>query len=191
MIASVKGIVELLDSPHIIVDVNGVGYRVLVSTTILSSIVMGQQIKLFTYTHVREDLLELYGFLQQQDLKLFEKLLGVSGIGPKTAIGIFTLGEAHEITQAIIAGDVDFFTGVPRLGRKNAQKIIIELKSKLSDHLDFDLSDLESKDKNDIVTALTHFGFSEKEAQSALRNIGGQGKTTEEKIKLALKYLGK
>lgn len=191
MIAAVKGIVELLDSPHIIVDVNGVGYRVLVSTTILSTITMGQQIKLFTYTHVREDLLELYGFLEQQDLKLFEKLLSVSGIGPKTAIGIFTLGSANQITQAIIAGDTNFFIGVPRLGRKNAQKIILELRNKLGALGEFDVSDGKGENVNDIVRALEHFGFTAKEANEALRQIKGQGETTEEKIKLALKYLGK
>src|SRR3989344_6054392 len=120
MIAWLKGIILLIDSPYIIVEVGGVGYKVLLSTKILSSLKTNDKIQLFTYTHVREDALDLFGFLTFQDLKLFEKLIGVSGVGPKTAIGIFTLGSSTEITNAILNGDISFFEGVSRLGRKNA-----------------------------------------------------------------------
>lgn len=189
MIAAVKGIVELLDTPYIIVDVNGVGYKVLAVSSVFSSVKIGQAVKLFTYTHVREDTLELYGFSGLSDLKLFELLLDVSGIGPKTAISVFTLGNTNEIIQAIVSGDVDFFTGVPRLGRKNAQKIIIELKGKFGSIQELDLSKVT--DSKEVIAALHQFGFTSKEATEAVRQTQGQGKTTEEKIKLALKYLGK
>lgn len=191
MIAALKGIVDSIDAPYIIVDVQGVGYKVLVPTTLLSSVSAGQTIKLFTYTHVREDILELFGFLQQQDLRVFEKLLGVSGIGPKTAMSVFSFGTHEDIIKAIFEGDVSFFSGVPRLGKKNAQKIIIELKGKLD--LDAEMADLEGlgAKNGEIMTALKQFGFTQKEAQEAVRKIAKDGQTTEEKIKLALKYLGK
>ena len=191
MIASLNGIVSLLDTPYIIVEVGGVGYKVLLSNTILSTVTTGQKIKLFIYTHVREDLLDLYGFLQISDLKLFEKLLGVSGIGPKTAIGIFSLGTSSDIISAIVSGDISFFTGVPRLGRKNAQKIIIDLKSKLGSSTDLDLSDGSFEKNNEAVIALKHFGFTTREVQEAMQKTKKDGQTVEEKIKLALKYLGK
>ncbi len=191
MIAALKGIVELVDTPHIIIDVGGVGYKVLLSNTILSTVTTGQEIKLFIYTHVREDLLDLYGFLHFADLKLFEKLLGVSGIGPKTAMGIFSLGTSSEIISAIVSGDISFFTGVPRLGKKNAQKIIIDLKSKLGSSADIDLSDGNFEKTSEVLTALEYFGFTTREAKEALQKTKKEGQSVEEKIKLALKYLGK
>src|SRR3990167_8590659 len=131
MIGTLKGIVEYRQDPHIIIDVNGVGYKVLVPITVLSKLNgLGESIKLYIHTHVREDLLELYGFSDPADLKLFEYLISVSGVGCRTASGIFSVGNRSEIIQAIIGSDVGFFTSVPRLGRKNAQKIIIDLKSK-------------------------------------------------------------
>src|SRR5436190_10539061 len=129
MIGTIKGIVEYREDPFVIIDVNGVGYKVLIPATI--SITLSAPIKLFTHTHVREDLLELYGFTEPQDLKLFEYLISVSGVGCKTALGVFAVGSRSQIVGAIAANDVGFFTSVPRLGKKNAQKIIIELKNKL------------------------------------------------------------
>lgn len=186
MIASLKGIVTSIDISSVIVDVHDVGYKVSVPNSILSSVHTGDTVKVFTYTHVRDDIFDLYGFLHQADLKLFEKLISVSGVGPKTALGIFSLGSAGQITQAVQKGDTSFFSGVPRLGKKNAQKIILELRGKL------DLSeDVVTETGRDVVQALVQFGFSEKEAYEAVRALGERGKTTEEKIKLALKYLGK
>ncbi len=191
MIATLKGIISYIDTPYIIIDVSGVGYRVLVSTPVLSSITLEQETKLFTYTHVREDILDLYGFLQQQDLKLFERLISVSGIGPKTAMGVFALGSSNDIISAILAGDSGFFEGVPRLGKKNAQKLIIELQSKLGHDTNFEVSTGEGSKNGEIILALEQFGFSQKEAREALKNIQGKGESVEEKIKLALKFLGK
>ncbi len=186
MIASIKGIITSIDISSVIIDVHDVGYKVSVSNSIISSVRIGDTVKFFTYTHVRDDIFDLYGFLQPADLKLFEKLIGVSGVGPKTALGIFSLGSAGEIMQAIQKGDTSFFSGVPRLGKKNAQKIILELQGKL------DLEEeVVTETGRDVVSALIQFGFSEKEARTAVREIGEKGKTTEEKIKLALKYLGK
>lgn len=191
MIGFLKGVVEFRDDPYLFINVNGVGYKVLASTHVLSKIgVVGEKVTIFTYTHVREDMLDLYGFLTREDLKLFEMLLEVSGIGPKTAVGIFSYGSKNEIIAAIMQADTSFFSRVPRLGQKNAQKIIIELKNKIGSTTDLDLS-AGSKQNEDVVIALKSLGFKNHEAQEAIRNIKTEGKTTEEIIRLALKYLGK
>lgn len=191
MIALLKGTVEQRFDPYIIIDVNGVGYKVLATAGVLSNVHVGQQVKVHIYTHVREDALELYGFESASDLHLFEQLISVSGIGPKTAIGIFALGTSNQIVSAIAQGNVDFFTAVPRLGKKNAQKIIIELKSKVGSTGDLDLSTGDGQVNGEAVAALKSFGFSTKEAHEAIRSINVQTETTEEKVRLALKYLGK
>ena len=191
MIGTLKGTIEYRDDPSIIVDVNGVGYKVVVPVTVLAKINgLGESIKLYTHTHVREDVLELYGFSDPSDLKLFEFLISVSGVGCRTASGIFSVGDRAQIVNAIIGNDVAFFTSVPRLGKKNAQKIIIELKNKIGGTTDLDLSD-DSSNSTEIVAALKTFGFSTAESQSAIRALEDKGETVEEKIRLALKYLGK
>jgi len=187
MIGYLSGQLLSRHDPFLLINVHGVGYKVHASQDVLSGTAIGEELSVYIHTHVREDALELYGFLDAPSLELFELLISVSGIGPKTAIGVFTLGKKEEILGAIRKADVDFFTGVPRLGRKNAQKIIIELKSKLGAVEDLDLGEGDS----DVVMALTQFGFSIEEARKAVRLLGDKGVTTEEKIKLALKYLGK
>lgn len=191
MIGIITGTIAYREDPNLIIDVHGVGYKVLVPLSVSSKITgIGDAIKLFTHTHVREDLLELYGFIEPQDLKLFEYLISVSGVGCRTALGIFSVGSRHDIIHAITANDVAFFTAVPRLGKKNAQKIIIELKNKLGGGEDLDLSQ-DSKANDEVITALKSFGFSVDEAQGAIRAINGKGESAGEKIRLALQYLGK
>lgn len=191
MIAALKGVIDARIDPHLIIDVNGVGYKVYASYAVLARAVIGENIKLYIHTHVREDLLELYGFAEIEDLRLFEYLISVSGIGPKTAIGIYAVGSRSDIIKAIVGGDVTFFTSVPRLGKKNAQKLIIELKSKMGSTQDFDVTGSISSESDEVVTALKSFGFSSSEAITALRSINQDGLSTSEKVRLALKYLGK
>jgi holliday junction DNA helicase RuvA len=191
MIGFLSGIIEFLNIPQVIINVNGVGYRVIVPNTVLSKLAVGQKLKLYTYTYVREDELSLFGFLEPEDLGLFESLITVSGIGPKTALNIFSFGKREEIVSAIIRGDVLFFSSVPRLGQKNAQKIIIELKGKLGSSSEMDLSGKDLIENTEVVAALKTFGFTSMEATKALREINAAGKTTEEKIRLTLRHLGK
>lgn len=191
MIGFLNGKVEILKRPFIIVNVNGVGYKVLLSENFYSKLAIGDNVKIFTYTYVREDSLELFGFLEIDDLNLFESLISVSGIGPKTALNIFSFGERKEIIEAILKGDVTFFTSVPRLGTKNAQRIIIELKSKMGSNETLDLSGNDLKENQEVIDALKNFGFSVKEAANALREIKTPGLSAEEKIRIALKNLGK
>ncbi len=192
MIGTLKGVIEYREDPFLIVDVHGVGYKVIVPTSVLTKISgAGDTIKLYTHTHVREDLLELYGFTDPADLKVFSLLISVSGVGCRTALGIFSVGSRADIVQAISTGDVTFFTSVPRLGKKNGQKIIIELKNKVGASGDLDLSGGDGGEQQEVVTALQAFGYSPREAQIVLRGLEGKGKTIEEKVRLALKYLGK
>ena len=190
MIGYLDGVVVLRNDPQIIVSVSGVGYNVLVPDTVLRNVGgVGEKVQLYIHTHVREDALELYGFLHAEELKLFERLISVSGVGPKTALGVFSAGTHSEIVDAIVKGDTSFFLVVPRLGKKNAQKLIIELKSKLGSVGELDLSSAGESDE--VIIALQGFGFKTSEVRSALKEIRGKGKTPEEKIRLALKYLGK
>jgi holliday junction DNA helicase RuvA len=190
MIGLLSGTIVYKSESSVILDVSGVGYKVLVPQPILATLIMnGEQSKLFIYTHVREESLDLYGFAAPEDLKLFEYLIGVSGVGPKSALGVFSVGTRSDILNAIAKGDVEFFTSVPRLGKKNAQKIIIELKSKIGSTEDLDLS--EGAGDSDVVRALQGFGFTQREAQRALNALDGKATTPEEQIRLALKYLGK
>lgn len=191
MIGSLEGTVELLDSPYAIINVNGVGYRVLLNNLLFTKFHQHEKIKIYTYTHVREDTLELFGFADYSDLKLFEQLITVSGIGPKTAINIFSFGDRRSIVGAITSADVSFFSAVPRLGKKNAQKLIIELGSKMGTGADLDLSEDGRKDNEEVSLALKSFGFSVKEAQDAIKAIKDKAETTEDKIRMALKYLSK
>ena len=125
MTGALRGKVILKEGLKVIIDVSGVGYRVWVSQKIWAKSKLGDQILLYTYTHVKEEALELFGFEDPLDLKLFENLITVPGVGPKTAMSVFSFSDRDGITSAVMKGDVDFFTAVPRLGRKNAQKIII------------------------------------------------------------------
>lgn len=191
MIGLLKGKVELLKRPFVIIDVSGVGYKVLVSENVYKKLSLSENIKLFTFTYVRDDALDLFGFMEAEDLDLFESLLTVSGIGPKTALNIFSFGERKDIIEAILRGDTQFFTSVPRLGTKNAQRIIIDLKTRMGSTKDIDLSGKDFMENAEVIQALKNFGFSISEAQKALREIKAQGLTLDEKIKLALKNLGK
>ena len=168
--------------------VGGVGYDVSLGETLASKVKIEEEMTLYIYTHVREDALDLFGFESQEQKQLFEILLAISGIGPKTALAINDRG-LRLITMAVKKSDVEFFTSIPRLGKKNAQKIIIELKSKLKDSEDFTFED-ESEESTSIVNALLSMGFDKKEIQRILSKVDAS-LSIEEKIRHALKLLGK
>lgn len=174
----------------ILMTSGGVGYKIVVPADIFVNTGINTPTSLYIHTHVKEDALDLYGFNNPDDLALFELLLGVSGIGPKTAIGVFGNGKNTKIKEAIVKGDVDFFTTVPRLGRKNAQKIIIDLRPKLGKLGDIDLTS-ENPENKEIIGALKTFGFNPAEANEALKSIKDIEADTSTKIRMALKYFGK
>jgi holliday junction DNA helicase RuvA len=191
MIGYLKGEVFFKENNYIILDVRGVGYKVLGSRDVLAKAIKGSPLELFIYTHVREDNISLFGFLESLDLKLFENLIGVSGIGPKTAMNIFSIGNRSQIISAIATADTSFFKSVPRLGQKNAQKIIIELKNKFGGIGELDLIGEDMSGSEDIIVALKGFGFTSKEIHDAVRNVKKEGQKITETIKLSLKYLGR
>lgn len=191
MIGLLTGKIAFRNDPYIILDVHGVGYKVYITSQLFPSLTLDQELTVFTHTHVKEDALELFGFPTAEDLRLFELLIDVNGIGPKTAVGVFTVGNRSEIVGAIAQANVDFFTGVPRLGKKNAQKIIIELKNKIGGKEELNLAEESDDLVVETLSALQGIGFSEREARLALKAIEGKGDNVQDKVRLALKQLGK
>lgn len=189
MIASLTGCPRAFILNSIILDVKGVGYKVYLPSDLIPQSLTKFEITLFIHTHVRDDTFDLYGFESIESLQLFELIISVSGIGPKIALGLMSKG-VRAITNAVISADVDFFTSIPRLGKKNAQKIIIELKPKLGSLEDLDLTG-ESQESMEIIEALTSLGFSKKEIKKALNKLNGSAMDIEDKIKQTIKFLGK
>ncbi|MBI3342558.1 Holliday junction branch migration protein RuvA [Candidatus Gottesmanbacteria bacterium] len=190
MIGALRGIADTPVTNPLILMVGGVGYRVAVPENILKNIHRDAPITLFTHTYVRDDALNLYGFLTREELTLFELLLSVSGIGPKTSLTIVDRG-VIAVRSAIATADVSFFTTIPRLGKKNAQKIIIELKTKLGSIEELDLAADERGETKDILEALESMGFEKKEALTAIKQIKTDDTSVEERLRQALKYLRK
>ena len=191
MIGALKGKISVLNKNNILLFAQDVGYRVAVTGRSLEVLTPKEtEVFLYIHTHVKEVALELYGFLQQEDLALFELLIDVSGVGPKTAMLIMEY-EEKKIRAAIVSSDVEFFTGIPRIGRKNAQKIIIELKSKLGSLVDLDLSGRIEGQTKEVLDAMMAIGFKREEVRNLLRDMPENIVTTEDKIRWALKMMGK
>lgn len=189
MIGALHGIADVPLTNPILLMVGGVGYRVAVPEHTLRDLRRDEPLTIFTHTYVRDDTLDLYGFQTKEELALFELLLSVSGIGPKTSLTIVDRGVAA-VRSAIATADVSFFTIVPRLGKKNAQKIIIELKSKIGGIEELDLAG-ETGETKDIMEALESMGFAKKEALSAIKQVKSEDASIEERLRQALKLLTK
>lgn len=190
MIGALVGIADTPITNPLLFMVGGVGYRVAVGEHVRKDIRPDKPITIYIHTHVREDALDLYGFLTKDELALFQLLISVSGIGPKTALAIVDRGVA-DVRGAIATADVSFFTTIPRLGRKNAQKIIIELKTKLGSIEELDLTADEQGETKDITEALESMGFAKNEALEAMKHIKNASASMEEKLRQALKLLSK
>lgn len=190
MIAKLTGTVVDIFKDYIIIDVHGVGYKVTLPLTILQKTIRGSKTTLSIFTHVTEDSLSLFGFSSQKELGFFELLLTVSKIGPKTALSVMNLGDVDEIVGAISKADAEFFLNVPRVGRKNAQRIIVELRSKIGELEDIDLTFTKSKEQMDLLDALIGFGFKKEEVKEIIPKLS-ENETLEVKITKALKMLGK
>ena len=171
----------------IIIDVHDVGYEVCITPSTRSKISTLNLVTLFVHTHVKDDAIDLYGFLEKKEHELFKLLIGVSGIGPKTAIKIVDFGVSG-ITNAVINADVSFFSQIPKVGKKSAQKIIIELKSKLGSLEELDLTESGSE-TDDIMQTLLSMGFSRHDIISVLKKIPDDVQSIEEKMRFALKEI--
>lgn len=190
MIGALRGCVQTLNNSAVLVFAAGVGYKVALSRKNQQVINSSEENFFYIYTHVKEDSLELYGFKEKEELELFELLIQVSGVGPKTAMLIMEFDQ-RQIKKAVMSSDVEFFLQIPRIGRKNAQKIIIELKSKVGSLIDLDLTAGNSGETNEVIEALTAMGFKRGEVNMALRKISAEAVTVEQKIREALKMLGR
>ena len=189
MIGYLNGEVFEIFENNIIILINGVGYKVFPTNSYLEKCKKGDSVALHIASIIKEDAFDLYGFETIEEKNLFDLVVGVSGIGPKTAIGILSKGKIDEIMNAISKGDVSFFTGVPRLGKKNAQKLIIELKNKAGDLSS--LTFIENEERAELIQALKGFGYQEREIIEIMPDIEKSGDRLEDKIAFALKHLGK
>ncbi|MGN0170239.1 MAG: Holliday junction branch migration protein RuvA [Lachnospiraceae bacterium] len=199
MYAFLKGCIDSMGEDYVVVDCHDVGYRVFVPDSVMRVLPpKGSQVKLYTYLSVREDAMLLYGFLSEDDKDIFKKLLAVSGIGPKGALSILSALSPDELRFAILSGDDKAITKAPGIGKKMAQKLIIELKDRLDFEEALNLSyehhaaagTVDQDAKNDALSALTALGYGYSES---LRVISGLEITpemdAESIIKLALKKM--
>lgn len=194
MISRLRAKVIAKGSDHFIADVNGLGLKVRAPTPLLDSVnTLGKEVNLFTHFRLAENGREieamLFGFGSPEDLALFEQLLSVSGIGPKVALGVLSAAPGDAIRMAIMQGNAQALMQFPGIGKKTAERIVMELKGKLrvadaGDVLAVSASDAEA------LTALTALGYSVVEAQRALASVGSEAQNVEEKVLYALKYLG-
>lgn len=192
MINSLSGNITDISGNELTIEVAGVGYQVYLPLRSVSKLAIDQSVSVHVHTHVREDALVLYGFIDKQDKVMFHHLLSVSGIGAKSALNILSQAKANEIATAIRVADVDFFTHIPGLGKKSAQRIIVDLKSKLGTAKELDLSGQDSPQFSQALLGLKSLGFSAQEAKEALAKIANKHELTEsELIRQALKNLGK
>ncbi len=191
MIAQLTGKLVRHELRYVVLDVGGVGYKVFVTGDIFSKLTPQEREKvtLLTYMAVREDALDLYGFLTQTELSFFELLIGISGIGPKTALGILNVASVHTLQTAIATGDTSHLTKVSGIGKKNAEKIVLELKDKV-DSVTFEQGE-DMRNESDVIEALKSLGYTHNESREALKKIDKSLTDTGAKVKAALKLLGK
>lgn len=186
MIASLFGKISLKKEKFIVLETNGVGFKVFLSRKSLNTIGSRSDLKVFCHLNVRENALDLYGFLNQEELDLFEEVSGISGIGPKAALEVSSFGSLEKLEEAIRSENEKAMEEIFIIGKKKAQKIILEISGKMK-------TDFKKKSKtvDEVEEALVNLGFPRQRAKEALREIPEQIKGVEEKIKEALKILGK
>jgi Holliday junction DNA helicase RuvA len=199
MIAFVTGTVAEITPDQIVLDTGSLGYHVRVSPTTAAKIAgIGERVKLYTYTCVREDAFLLYGFLRKDELEIFQKLLSVNGIGPKGALGILSAMDVDALRFAIITEDVAAICKAPGIGKKTAERLVLDLKDKLLKDSSYaeqnpslpPLAIQGSDQMKEAILALTALGYSAPESQKAIRRIAGADqKDAGVILKEALKYL--
>lgn len=197
MIAYLKGKVEVKSKEYIIIEVNGIGYKVFMSDSSINELEKGKEAKVFTYMKVREDDVSLFGFLNNEELVTFELLISVGGIGAKSAISILSNITPSKFALAVITNDVNSLKKLPGIGPKSAQRIILELKDKMKTQDAVETNTeiktavkLDSKTE-DAIEALSVLGYMKKDIEKVLVNIDTKDLSLEEIIRQGLKYLGK
>lgn len=183
MFYSIAGMVRRKFAKSLVVETGNIGFLVHSAISDLSKINIGDKITMYTHFHVREDQISLVGFLDEENLDIFEKIISVSGIGIKAGIAILSILNPKEISEAIESGNPERFEGIPGIGKKTAQKIILELRGRV------DFNKKEENSNKEAEEALIGLGFSKKEAREVLRKVSDNAIAIEEKIKEALKLL--
>jgi Holliday junction DNA helicase RuvA len=189
MIHSLQGtLVEKKDN-WFALGIGGFAFRIKTSSNVLRSLPqIGNSVKVYTHLHVREDALELYGFLDENDLSFFELLISISGIGPKSAIGILGVEKVEKLKAAISEGKTELLTKASGIGKKTAERIILELRNKLIQEGSEKIVGMMESD-HDIVEALHNLGYTKSQAKETLSKVDSKITKTEERIKEALKLL--
>ena len=192
MISSRHGKIESLGSDQAIINVSGIGFQVYMPTTALTALgIPGDDVNVFTHLHLREDNVALYGFTSADELWLFETLISVSGLGPRLALAMLSSLNTEQITTAIATGSIEMLEMIPGIGKKVANRIILELKDKIgAGWIAIPATEL-ARENTDVLAALTSLGYSAVEATKAVTNLPADSNLDlEEKIRIALQYLG-
>ena len=209
MLAYIKGTLEMKMTGYVVIDVGGLGYKIFMSDVGIEKIGnIGEIVKVHTYYKVREDDISIYGFNTLEELKMFELLISVSGVGAKTALTMLATCEPSEFALAVISEDVKTLTGIPGIGAKSAQRIILELKDKITKEQEIEKinAQVNSKTKQEdkiqvaiennnkvaeAIVALQVLGYNKKEIEKAFTKLDKNNLSTEELIKKGLNLLGK
>lgn len=196
MYAYIKGTLEEKAKDSIVIEVSGIGYRIYISEQTMAKLgELGENVKVYTHYHVREDNISLYGFLTNEELKMFELLLQVSGIGAKTAIAMLSNITPSQFAIAIISNDLKTLTKIPGIGNKSAQRMVLELKDKLKteEAISHEENIEVDNDENiqEAAQALQILGYSKTEINKIFDKVNLKGLTTEEIIKVSLKHLAR
>ncbi len=182
MYAYVKGIVADIEEDNCVIDVNDIGYNVQISGRTAARLAgVGEQVKLYTYTNVKEDTLQLFGFLTKADLQMFKKCITVNGIGPKGALALLSVLDADELRFAIISQDVKAISKAPGIGKRTAERLVLELKDKLNiddaminreiDVYQGIAAPLDNPQKQEAVEALVSLGYGQTESLKAVNGV--------------------
>jgi len=192
MIAQLKGEITQINGNSVVLLVSGVGYRVHVMPETIKEIreFGHKEISLKTHLAVRETSLDLYGFLNSDELEFFEMLISISGIGPKSGLAILSVADVSTLKTAVSSGDSSYLTKVSGIGRKSAEKIILELRDKLGS-IDEKIDSTQMRDEIETLEALQALGYSTREAREAMKNIGKNTTGAKDRLKEALKILGR
>ena len=190
MIASLHGRLESLSGDGVVLNVGGIGFQVYLPTSTLSSLGnIGEEVSLHTHLHLREDSVTLYGFASADELRLFQTLLGVSGLGPRLALAMLSAMSLEQLTMAVATGSTDLLTSIPGIGRKVADRLVLELKDKVAAGWVTTPAAQLAEENTDVLAALVSLGYSASEASRAVASLTGSSELSlEEKIKQALGY---
>jgi len=190
MFAFIKGIIEAVAKEYMVIENNGVGYKIHSAMSTLEKLIIGKEAKIYTYMHVREDNISLFGFLSQEELRVFELLISVSGIGPKAAISVLSGLSPSKFSLAVITNDTAVLKSISGIGLKTAQRIILELRDKVKAEEGIEMpsnsTDLAGK-KLEALNALQVLGYSSRDALNVLNKIDAENLGIEDIIKQALK----